>query len=320
MDKLVLIDGHAILHRAFHALPPLTTKEGVLINAVYGFTSMLLRAVADLKPEYLIVTFDRPKPTFRKKIYADYQAKRPKMDEGLVSQIENVHKVVMELGIPIFEKDGFEADDIIGTLALQARSFELKPETIIVTGDRDLLQLVDRNIKVYMPVKGISESKLFGEKEVEEKYGIKPSQIVDYKAIVGDQSDNYPGVPGIGPKTAAELITRFGTLEQLYENIESIESDSLKKKLIENSESAKLCKQLAKILSDAPVKLDLEKSRLKKFDRPEVYYLFEELGFKSLIPRLGSNNIEHKTKNKQQKTDNKDNKKKENNYQQETLF
>ena len=307
MQKLVLIDGHAILHRAFHALPPLTTKGGVLINAVYGFISMMLRSVADLKPSFLIVTFDRPKPTFRKKIYAGYQAKRPKMDGDLASQVDLVHKVVSELGIPIFEMDGYEADDIIATLVKQASNKfkdNIDYEIIIVTGDRDMLQLVDKNTKIYMPVKGISEAKLFGEKEVEEKYGIKPFQIVDYKAIVGDQSDNYPGVPGVGPKTAAGLLTRYGTLEEIYKNIDAIESESLKKKFLDNSESAKLCKQLAQIVSNAPVQLDMEKSKLKNFDRPEVYYLFEELGFKSLIPRL-------KSDNRQQITDNKKDEKKE---------
>lgn len=295
MDRLVIIDGHAILHRAFHALPPLLTKKGEEVNAVFGFTSMLLRVIADLKPTHLIVTFDRPTPTFRKALYVGYQSKRPKMDEGLVSQIENVHKVVEVMGIPIFEMDGYEADDVIGTLAFQASGLKIKNqksklekeiEVIIVTGDRDILQLVDEMTKVYMPIKGISQSKLFGEREVEEKFGITSSQIIDYKALVGDASDNYPGVSGVGPKTASLLLTRYKTLEEIYIHIGEIESERLRKTLAENSESAAMAKKLATIVKDVPITINLEKSKLKNIDRPHVHQLFEELEFRSLITRL----------------------------------
>ncbi len=298
MDKLVLIDGHAILHRAFHALPPLTTSSGIIINAVFGFTSIMLRVINDLKPTHLIVTFDRPKPTFRKKLYANYQAKRPKMDESLVPQIKTVHTVLREMGIEMYELDGFEADDIIGTIINKLKTEKL--ESIIVTGDRDLLQLVNEQTKVYMPVKGISESKLFGEDEVKDKFGINPSQIVDYKALVGDSSDNYPGVPGIGPKTASSLLNRFQTLEKLYEDIDKVENEGLKKKLKDNIESAKMSKQLATILTDVPIIPDLDKCRLKDFDSPSVHALFERMEFRSLIPRLGNNRIRHSTFNIQQ--------------------
>ena len=177
--KLVIIDGNAILHRAFHALPPLTTTRGVLINAVYGFVSITLRVIDELKPDNLVVCFDRPKPTFRQEIFIGYQAKRPKMDEGLAGQIEMVHEVVRSLKIPIYELDGYEADDVMGTLSKQAvklitnnkkhstNNKKNKTEIIIVSGDRDLLQLVDEHTKIYMPTKGLSEAKLYGVKEVE---------------------------------------------------------------------------------------------------------------------------------------------------------
>ena len=295
MDRLVIIDGNAILHRAFHALPPLITKKGEEVNAVFGFTSMLLRVVQDLKPVYVIVTFDRPKPTFRKALYVGYQAHRPKMDESLSSQIEKVHKVVETLGIPIFEMDGYEADDVIGTIVTK---IDGDIEKVIVTGDRDILQLVNSHVKVYMPVKGLSVSKLYGEKEVEEKYGIKASQIVDYKALVGDASDNYPGVSGIGPKTASQLVTKFGNLENIYEHIGEVESERFRKTLAENSESAALAKKLATIVRDVPITLNIEKCKLGNLDRPHVHKMLEDLEFRSLITRLGgSKNQELRIKN-----------------------
>lgn len=326
MERLVIIDGNAILHRAFHALPPLTTKKGELVNAVFGFTSMLLRVVSDLRPKYVAVTFDRPKPTFRKAIYVGYQAHRPKMDEGLVSQIEKVHQVVNALGIPIYEIDGYEADDVIGTIASRVDG---NIEKIIVTGDRDMLQLVNGSVKTYMPVKGISQAKMYSAKEVEEKFGIKPEQIVDYKALVGDASDNYPGVAGVGPKTASSLLQRFGTLEGIYQHIGEIESEKLRKTLAEESEAAALAKRLATIICDVPISFDLEKSKLKNLDRPHIHHLFEELEFRSLISRLsGSNNFstslqtsqELELKNKAKKKKEKIEDKKKDDIQQIELF
>lgn len=313
MERLVLIDGHAILHRAFHALPPLTTSTGKMVNAVFGFTSMLLRVINDLKPTHLVVVFDRPKPTFRKKMYAEYQAKRPKMDESLVPQIEIIHKVVSEMAIPIYEMDGYEADDLIGTIVKKTDLDEI----VIVTGDRDLLQLVDKKTKAYMPVKGISESKLYGEEEVEEKFGVKPSQIVDYKALVGDSSDNYSGVAGIGPKTATNLLSRFKTLEELYEQVHKVESDKVRKALEENKESAEMAKKLATIVTDIPIEVDLEKCKLPNFDRPNVYHLFEILEFRSLIPRLSGGIRNNELRINKQK---KEEKSEENRVQQTTLF
>lgn len=289
MNRLVLIDGNAILHRAFHALPQtLTTPDGIPVNAVYGFTSMLFKLYTDLKPTNIIVAFDRPKPTFRKQMFAGYQAKRPEMDEGLARQIEKVHDVVRSFGIPIYELDGYEADDIIGTLAKQSPM-----QVIIVTGDRDLLQLVeDDKILTYMPVKGLSEAKVYGEKEARERLGVEPKQIPDYKALAGDQSDNYPGVAGIGPKTASQLLDTFGSVEALYQAIGKKDirlhavSESVIEKLANGAEDAVLSKDLATIRTDAPIHLRLDESKISSLDRPEARKVLEALHFFSLIKRL----------------------------------
>ncbi len=301
MNRLVLIDGHAILYRAYHAFPTsLTTSSGQIVNAVYGFTSILLRVISELKPTHLIVVFDTPEPTFRNKLYKDYQIQRPKADDEFIAQIGVVKKVVAEMGIPMSEKAGFEADDVIGSLAFQAKNLKVKSqklkvkstsqnskieEIIIVTSDRDMLQLVNDKVKLYMPVKGLSLSKLYGEKEVEERMGVKSSQIVDYKGLVGDPSDNYPGIPGIGPKSAEKLLGQWGTLENIYAHLSEIDG-KLSEKLIEHKKSAFLSKQLATIVIDAPVTFDLEECILKNFDRPNVHHLFAEFGFRSLVPRL----------------------------------
>lgn len=282
MKRLVLIDGNAILHRAYHALPPLTTSSGELVNAVFGFTSMLLRVFEELKPEYVAVCFDRKAPTFRKKKFKEYQAQRPAMDADLSGQIERVKQVVTTMNIPIFELDGYEADDIIGTISKQANEVE----TVIVTGDRDIMQLVDEKTKVFAPVKGgLSDARLYDEKAVEEKLGVKPSQIIDYKGLVGDSSDNYPGVSGIGPKTATDLISKYGSLENIYKNLQDI-SKSKAEKLKEDKENADLSYFLATIVRDAPVKLDLSKCKLTDYDWEKVAELFDSLEFHSLISRL----------------------------------
>lgn len=290
MKKLVLIDGHAILHRAFHAFPQtLRTRKGEVVNAVYGFTRMLLTVIGDLQPEFLAVTFDLPKPTFRHKEFLGYQAQRPKMDEVLSGQIERVRQVVMTLGIPIYAKEGFEADDVIATLAkqaLKARSRKESLEVVVVTGDKDMMQLVGRKVKIYSPVKGFSQAKLFGEKEVEELLGVEPDQVVDYKALVGDASDNYPGVAGIGPKTAVDLLSRFKTLERIYKKIDDLDNEKLREKLREGRESALLSQKLARIVTDAPVKLDLKGCRVHEYDREAARKLFEELEFRSLLRKL----------------------------------
>jgi len=305
MEKLVLIDGHALLHRAYHAFPTsLRTRKGEIVNAVYGFTRILLTVLKELQPEYVAVAFDLPVPTFRHKEYVGYQVQRPEMDKELKNQIQRVWEVVKALNIPIFTAPGFEADDVIASLARQAqKKFEIrnsKFEIIIVTGDRDIMQLVREGVKVYAPGKGFSEGEFFDRQKVKEVLGVWPEQIVDYKALVGDASDNYPGVPGIGPKTAVKLLEEFGNLENIYKEIKKIEIKKLREKLIAGRESAQLSKKLATIVTNAPVKLNLKACRLKDYDPQKVRRLFEELEFRSLLNKLPAQEVEKvKPKNEQ---------------------
>ena len=299
MLKLVIIDGNAILHRAYHALPPLTNTQGQQVNAVYGFISMLFRIKENLQPSHLLVCFDRPEPTFRKQLYVGYQAQRPKMDEELISQIDLLKKAITAMHVPMYELAGYEADDIIGSLAFQAKKSQQSTvnskqqnieEIIIVTGDRDMLQLVDTVVKVYMPIQGLTVAKLYGEKEVLEKFGVTAQQMIDYKALVGDASDNYPGLKGIGPKTASSLLQRYGTLEALYQAIEKRDAVGISEKvaaaLSQDVNEAGMAKKLAAITTDVPITLDMEASKLTTFNTPDAQVFFEEMGFKSLEKRL----------------------------------
>ena len=282
MNKLVLIDGNAILHRAYHALPPtLTTRRGEPINAVYGFTSMLLRIIQDLKPTHIAVAFDRKEPTFRHKEFEEYQAHRPEMDKELSTQFEKARDTVSAFRIPIYDKAGYEADDVIGTLARQAKV----EEVVIVTGDKDILQLVTKKTKVYLPIRGLKEAEMMGEKQVFEKMGVKPSQVDDYKALVGDPSDNYKGVPGIGPKTAVQLLSKYKDVNGVYKSLAEIDK-SVARKLKDGRESAKTSKKLAEIVTNVPIKLDTEKAGQWKVDSNEVLTLFSEFGFRTLSKRV----------------------------------
>jgi len=214
--RLMVIDGNALIHRSFHAIPPtLSTKDGTVVNAVYGFTSFLLRAIAEFHPEYIVLTLDRKAPTFRHEEYAEYKATRTKAPDELYEQIPLVKEVATAMDIPIFELDGFEADDLIGTIVTRSEQ-ETKFENYIVTGDMDSLQLVSPRTKVYAMSRGLNESVTYDEARVFERYGLKPNQIVDYKALRGDPSDNIPGVKGIGEKTATELLQNFKTLDGVY--------------------------------------------------------------------------------------------------------
>jgi len=280
VGKLVVIDGNAILHRAYHALPPLTTRRGEPINAVYGLISMLLKVIADLKPEEIAVCFDEKEPTFRHKEFKQYQAQRPQTANELSGQFEKARRVINAFGIPVYSKPGFEADDVIGTLASQS-----KEDVVIVTGDRDILQLVNSKVKVYMPVSGMSEGKLMGKDEVVEKMGVVPELIPDYKALVGDPSDNYPGVPGVGPKTAINLLNEFGSVSEVYKNLKKI-SPKLSEKLEQGKDSAEMSHRLATIVKDVPVKLDEEAASRWDVDNKKVLDVFADFGFKTLTERV----------------------------------
>lgn len=283
MKKLVLIDGNAILHRAFHALPPLNNKDGKPTNAVYGFFSMLFKIIEDLRPEYLIVCFDRKKPTFRKEMYVGYQAKRPKMSDDLVPQVNIVHKALDSAKIAHFGIDGYEADDLIGTFSKQGAEKNL--QVIIVSGDRDLLQLINSRVLMLAPIVGITKMTLFDESKVREKYGLNPAQFIDYKALVGDSSDNYPGVTGIGPKTAADLLNKYQNLENLYAHISEL-PDPIQMKLAQDAEQAAMAKKLATIVLDAPIKLNESDAQTNKMDKEGLRKVFEELNFNSLLNRF----------------------------------
>lgn len=302
--RLVLIDGHSVLFRAFHAYPPLTTSHGELINAVYGFTNILLSVIKDLQPTHIAVTFDREKPTFRHEQYEGYKAHRPEAPEELVSQQDRVEEVVSVLNIPIFAVEGYEADDVIGTLVKQARkkTKRLKGkgredmEVVIVTGDQDAFQLVDgKRVMVYTPARGKGKANLWDAKAVSEKYGLKPIQLVDFKALAGDPSDEIPGVRGIGPKTASQLLGKYRTLKSVYQNLDMIENQfgkSVYEKLVEGKESAELSKKLATIVTDVPIKLSLDACVVHDYDKQKVVQKFRELEFNSLIEKLPNDPFE----------------------------
>lgn len=283
-NKLVIFDGNALMHRAFHAIPGLTTPTGEPINAVYGLVSMLINVVENLKPTHLVFCFDEKVPTFRSKLLATYQSQRPPTHNDLSSQFQNARVFLKASKIPVYSLGGFEADDVIGTLATKVNL----DEVVIVTGDRDILQLVDddENIKLYMPISGLSNGKLYGEAETVERLGVLPSQIPDYKALVGDPSDNYFGIPGIGPKTAISLLEKYKTLNNIYKRVDEI-TEKLKEKLIKGKESADLSYKLATIIRDVPLEFKIEEMDDWDLDSKEVIKLFEDVfGFKTLTSRI----------------------------------
>jgi len=287
--KLIIIDGNALIHRSFHALPPtIRTKSGQLVNAVYGFTSFLLKALNEFHPEYVILTLDKKEPTFRHEEYAAYKATRVKAPDELYEQIPLVKKVAEAFNIPIFELSGFEADDLIGTICAQTAK-EKNLEKIIITGDLDTLQLVDAKTKVYTMSRGLSDSVLYGAAEVRARYQLNPDQIIDYKALRGDPSDNIPGVRGIGEKMASELLVEFQTLDGVYAAVKK-NSPKIKPRLLEllkqSRDNAYLSQRLATINQQAPIKISLAKVKFSSFQLENVLPLFSEFEFKSLLNKV----------------------------------
>ncbi|MBM3250755.1 MAG: hypothetical protein FJZ07_00725 [Candidatus Nealsonbacteria bacterium] len=281
--RLIIIDGNAIIHRAFHALPALTTKKGELINAIYGFLLVFFKTIKEFRPDFIAATFDFPAPTFRHQKYKPYKATREKAPEELYEQIPKIKKILGTLNVQIFEKPGFEADDLIGTISKKGGE---GTETIILTGDLDALQLVDENIRVYALRKGLKDTILYDREKVKEKYnGLGPEQLINFKSLRGDPSDNIPGVPGIGEKTAIKLIKEFGTLENLYSSLNKV-NQSLQVKLREHKEQAFISKMLAKIKLDVPVEFDLEKCRWGEYNKEKVVQILKAYDFQSLIKRL----------------------------------
>lgn len=297
--KFLLIDAHALIYRAYYAIPNLTDPDGMLVNAVYGFSKMVLNAVSYFEPEYAAVCFDHPKPTFRHKKFDGYKAKRAKMPDDLIPQIQIVKDVVEGLGIPKFEIEGFEADDLIGTVNCKVEELDGRLLTVIVTGDQDSFQLVDDDTHIWMPARGKQKGDIeYDASMVEKKLGIKPLQVIDLKALMGDNSDNIPGVKGVGPKTAANLIQKFETLEKMYEFLDKNPDGggeikgALLNKLIDGKESALMSKDLATIDCDAPIDFDLENCRVTTYDKNRVIEIFKKLGFKSLLSSLPQDSFE----------------------------
>ncbi len=288
--KIFLIDGNGLAYRAFYALPPLTNSKGEPTGAVYGFTQMLLKLIEE-EPYAIIATFDKKGPTFRHEEYEKYKAQRPSMPEDLVFQLPLIKEIISALGIPIFEKEGYEADDLIGTLASLGEKAGY--EVYIVTGDRDALQLISPHIKVFLTQRGITDMELYDEDKVVERFGILPYQIPDFIGLKGDTSDNIPGVPGVGEKTAAELIKRFGSLEKVLENISQVPGKKRRENLRAFKDQALLSKKLATIIRDIPIEIDFEKIKFNPENKntDKLLSLFERLEFKQLIKRLFSNTL-----------------------------
>lgn len=305
MQRIVLIDSHSLIHRAFHALPGLRTPDGKPSQAAYGFTSMLLKMLGELKPDFIFAAFDLPGPTFRHIAYERYKAHRPKAPDELITQIPMVREILEAFGIPIIQKEGYEADDVIGTLAKTLSS--KNHEVIIVSGDLDALQLVDSRISVFTLKKGISDTILYDEKAVRARFGFAPDMLIDYKGLRGDPSDNIPGVRGIGEKTATELLQKYGSVENIYKVLKKKGgfsfSDSVRKKLEEGEKDARISKELARISLDVPVSVILESGEWRGIaSRASVIApVFEKFGFSSFLKRLTS-----VTNNQQLITNNKD--------------
>lgn len=305
MRKLILIDGNALVHRAFHALPPLTSPGGVVTNAVFGFSSILIKMIRELKPDYIAATFDLRGPTFRHEKFAEYKIHREKAPQELYNQIPLVKEVLVAFGVPIYEKEGYEADDLIGTLTAKAKN-KKDLQTIIATGDLDALQLVDgKKVAVFTLRKGVSDTVVYDEDAVFARYGLKPEQLNDYRGLRGDPSDNIPGVPGVGEKTAADLIQKFGSLEKLYEFLESEKekvkrkkgntgkiSEKLAEKLLENKDKAFSSRELSIMVTDLDIDFSFDKADWRKnADLQKIEKNFRNLGFSSLLKRLPEINL-----------------------------
>lgn len=282
--RLVIIDGNSLINRAFYALPDLVTREGIHTNGVFGFVKMINKVQEDYRPDYLSVAFDLKAPTFRHIQYKEYKAQRKKMPNELAQQMPILKDILDAYKIHRTELDGFEADDLIGTIAKLCAEKGL--EVIIVTGDRDALQLVSENIKVMITKKGISNLEVYDRAMVKEKYGVTPERIIDFKGLVGDKSDNIPGVPGIGEKTASKLLNEFSTVEELIMNVDNISSKSHREKIRDNAEIALLSKRLATIKIDIPLDIDIEELRLVEPDNEKLIELFKKYEFNSLIKTL----------------------------------
>ena len=280
--RLFLIDGSSYIYRAFFAIPHLSNSKGFPTNAIYGFTNMLLKVVREQEPEYLAIAFDAPGPTFRHEVFGEYKANRPSMPENLRPQIPFIKEIVSALQIPILEIEGYEADDLIGSLAKKLESEGMN--TVIVSGDKDLMQLITPQVVMYDPMK----DKTFEIPEVKERFGVPPDKVVEVMGLCGDTSDNIPGVPGIGEKTAARLIEQFGSIEELLKNLDKVKNPTLRASLGHYADQARLSRELAALDTQAPLAWDLEKLKPGMPDREKLHKIFKEMEFSKLLKEFAA--------------------------------
>jgi DNA polymerase-1 len=282
-ERLILIDSHSLVYRGFFAIPPLTTTKGELSNATFGFASIFLKAIEEIKPQHIAAAFDLPQPTFRHERDATYKATRKPMPDELRPQFERVKQLLERFGVPMYSLPGYEADDVIGALSRQADAAGL--EAIIVSGDLDPLQLVTPNVKLFTTRMGFQNTVVYDEAKIFERYGLRPAQMIDYKALKGDTTDNIPGVPGVGEKTAAKLIAENGNLEGVFADLTRF-TPKLRESLAANRDQSFRSREMATIVTDLPVTLEIDRTRWRGYDRSGVLDLFRDLEFRSLIPRL----------------------------------
>ena len=285
-EKILLIDGHSILNRAFYGLPELTNAEGLHTNAIYGFLNILFRIVEEEKPDYLTVAFDLHAPTFRHEMYADYKGARKGMPQELREQVPVMKDVLTAMGITIVSKEGYEADDLLGTLAKKSEAKGM--DVTVLSGDRDLLQLASEHICIRIPKTRFGKTTIedYFEKDVKEKYQLTPAQIIELKALMGDSSDNIPGLPGVGEKTATKILLEYGTVENAWEHVEELKPNKAKNAFLEHYDMAILSKKLATINIDSPIEYDWENARVGEFYTKEAYEYFKELEFKNFLSRF----------------------------------
>lgn len=287
MKKCVLIDGNALVHRCYHALPTsLTLASGQPINAVYGFTSILLGILEVEKPDYLATAWDMKGPTFRHEVFTQYKATRAKTDDALIAQFPLLRELLNAFGVAVFEKEGLEADDYLGILTTEIRKEHPDVSILIVTGDQDALQLVDREVTVVAPISGYTKVKRYHPEAVKEKLGVWPWQVADYKGLAGDSSDNLPGVKGVGGKTAVKLLEEWETVEGIYAHLEEVHPERIRELLRVNEATARVCKEVATIRREDGLNLDLDLCRIDRLDVYKVRTVFDRFGFKTPLGRI----------------------------------
>lgn len=287
-DRLLIVDSNALLHRAFHALPPLKTKSGEQTGAIYGFLLAFFKAIKDLNPKYVVACFDTKAPTFRHIKFKEYKAQRPKTPDEIILQLPKTQEILKEFNVPVFTEEGFEADDLIATITHKALEKSKNIDVYILSGDLDNIQLVNDSVRVYTLGKGIKDTVIYDEAKVFERFLIKPEQMVDYKALVGDASDNIPGVIGIGKKTAADLLQKFGSLENIYKKMERDDTvrQKIKEVLIKYKKEAFLAKELVEMKNDVDIDFDIKDCYFGQFDSKKISEILARFEFHSLIARL----------------------------------